>query len=193
MARPREFDESEALQRALNLFWRHGYEATSLEQLLAATGLSKGSLYHAFGSKSELFETVLRTYQQMQAADIEHYLASEENPRIAFTRLIEAITRPTEPGGRSWGCLTCNSAVELAPHDPAIARIIADHHQNLEDIFADALARGQEAGKIRNERNVRATASFLVAALSGLQVLARAGAGRTRIEGAKRTVLSLLD
>ena len=83
--------------------------------------------------------------------------------------------------------------VELAPHDRAIAKSIADHHRRLEDMFEKALARGQRDGTIGRLHDPRALASFLVAALSGLQVLSRAGAERRRIEAAARSSLSMLD
>jgi len=193
LARPREFDEAQALEGALNLFWRHGYEAASLEQLLTATGLSKSSLYQTFGNKAELFAAALRSYQDGQAADISHYLASDKDPRRAFKRLLEAFTRAAPPDRKAWGCLTCNTAVELAPHDEAIARLVADHHRRLEAIFAEAVIRGQQDGTIRRSLDPRSFASFLVAALSGLQVLARSGADPRRIAAAARMTLSVLD
>jgi TetR/AcrR family transcriptional repressor of nem operon len=191
MVRPRQFDESEALEQALQLFWRFGYEATSLEQLLAATGLSKSSLYQAFGSKAELFAAALKSYQDAQASDIANRLAADPDPHRAIGQLLHAFIRPPDDQ-KAWGCLTCNTAVELAPHDPEIAKLVARHHRRLEGLFAKSLARGQELGMVDASLNPRATASFLVAALSGLQVLARAGADRQRINAAAKGVLSAL-
>jgi len=193
MARPREFDEAEALEGALELFWQYGYEAASLEQLLEATGLSKSSLYHTFGSKAELFAAALRSYQDNQAADIAHVLVRETDPRAALERLLATFTQPTPARRKAWGCFTCNTAVELAPHEPAIARLVADHHKCLESIFECSVRRGQLAGTVRKSLDPQAFASFLVAGLSGLQVLARAGADRARIDAAARVMLSVLD
>jgi len=192
MGRPRAFDESEALERALQLFWRHGYESSSLEQLLAATGLSKSSFYHSFGSKAELFAAALEIYQDGQAAEIARRLEAEADPKRALEQLIQSFTRAGAGQEKAWGCLTCNTAVELAPHDGAIAKLVAGHHRRLEKIFEDAFKRAQKAGQMTRTHDPRALASFIVASLSGLQVLIRAGAERRRIDSAAKIALAAI-
>lgn len=193
MARPREFDEGEAIEHALHEFWRHGYEATSLERLLAATQISKSSFYHSFGSKAELFAAALEIYQDGQASEIAERLAGKADPRRALKELIATFTRPSAGEEKAWGCLTCNTAVELAPHDPVIAKLVGDHHRRLEKIFAKAFERAQKAGLLARTNDARALASFMVAALSGLQVLVRAGADRRRIDAATNIALAALQ
>jgi TetR/AcrR family transcriptional repressor of nem operon len=193
MGRPRGFDQSEALKRALQLFWRKGYESSSLEQLLAATGLSKSSFYHSFGSKAELFAAALEIYQDGQATEIAERLEAEADPKQALKQLIASFTRPAAGEEQAWGCLTCNTAVELAPHEPRIAKLVADHQRRLEKIFASAFRNAQKDKRMALSHDARALASFVVAALSGLQVLARAGAERKRIDSAARIALDALD
>lgn len=193
MGRPREFEEQDALESALRLFWRDGYEATSLEQLLAATGLSKSSFYHSFGSKAELFAAALKIYQDAQAAEITERLTGDPDPRRALKSLIDTFTDTAASEEKAWGCLTCNTAVELAPQDPVIAKLVDDHHRRLEKIIASAFRRAQEAGRLARSHDARALASFVVATLSGLQVLVRAGADRRRVNAATRVALSALN
>src|ERR1700761_9480532 len=108
MARPREFDETEALTRARELFWRDGYAATSLAGLLDAMAISKSSFYETFGSKHELFLRALADYQDERASQVETQLARGPDARAA----IEALFRNIGHGEQAKGCMSCNEAIE---------------------------------------------------------------------------------
>lgn len=193
MARPKEFDPAEALGLALGLFWRQGYSATSLDDLLQATGLSKSSLYQSFGSKHALFAAALDRYQAEQLARVREILARAADAKSAVGALLRSLVRPVSGSEAPLGCLTCNSAVELAPGDPAVAASIAQHLAALETLLADALQRGQAEGSIGRRHPPTELARFLIMALNGLQVLVRARADPARLEQAISVVLTALD
>lgn len=192
MARPQEFNTSEALHQAMDLFWRKGYEATSMADLLKATGLSKSSLYAAFGGKYELFVAAFDAYRAEREREAKLIL-SQGTAREAIENLFEKIIRDALAGVSSRGCMSINQAVEMAPHDLGIrARVQADFAL-IEDMLTRTIERGQSEGSIKSTDKARNLARLLVLALPGLQVMARAGSDIGQLEQNLNLLLSGLD
>ncbi len=121
MARPREFDVADALQDALEVFWRKGYEATSMQDLVAAMGIQKASLYAAFGDKHALYRAALRRYQQATLDELATHLAKAASPLAAIRGFVDEVaTHAAGKDGRR-GCFCVNASSELAPSDDLIA------------------------------------------------------------------------
>ena len=192
MPRPQEFDTTEALRQALGVFWRKGYEATSLTDLLAATGLSKSSLYATFGGKRELFIAAFDTYRQDRARAAHHVLEQGPvRPAIdAFFHQLFASVNDAEP---AYGCMSINQAVELAPHDPEVRQRVVQDLQFMEDLLARTIERGQQEGALTSARPARELAKLLVLAFPGLQVMARAGYSPQQLNDSLQLLLSHLD
>ena len=123
MARPREFDVDEALQRALEVFWQQGFAATSMQDLVAAMGIQKASLYATFGDKHTLYTTALRRYQQETLDELTEHLAKAASPLAAITEFVDEVVEHTARDGRR-GCLCVNANTELAPHDAEVAELL---------------------------------------------------------------------
>lgn len=192
MPRPQEFDTTEALHQAMGVFWRQGYEATSLTHLLAATGLSKSSLYATFGGKRELFIAAFDAYRQARARDAHRVLeqGSARQAIEAFFHLLFADVNAVEP---ALGCMSINQAVELAPRDPEIRqRVVQDLH-SIEEALTRATERGQQEGSLTSLRPARDLAKLLVLAFPGLQVMARAGYSRQELDEALQLLLTHLE
>src|SRR5688500_8087771 len=115
MARPQEFDTSKVLHNALRLFWQKGYEATSMTDLLEATGLSKSSLYNTFGSKHNLLLSAFDAYREDRRRDMQAVLAQGTARQAIDTFFRMIITDAQAPQFRH-GCMSINQAVEMAPH-----------------------------------------------------------------------------
>jgi TetR/AcrR family transcriptional repressor of nem operon len=192
VARPQEFDTAEALHQAMGVFWRKGYEATSLVDLMEATGLSKSSLYGTFGGKRELFLAAFDAYREERAWDMGQVLhqAPARQAIETFFRMIIDVAQASE---LSHGCMSINQAVELAPHDPEIQGRVEEDFQRIEDALTRAIERGQADGSVKNTRDARELARLLVVAFPGLQVMMRAGGNRARLDDALRLILSNLD
>lgn len=192
MARPQEFDTGEALRAAMHVFWSKGYEAASLADILAATGLSKSSLYATFGDKRALFLAAFDAYRTERMARLDQAL-NDGRPACqsieAFFR--DGVAHAGDPEHR-YGCMTANEAVELAPHDGKVQQLVAEDFQAVEDAFARAIARGQADGSIESSEEPRKLARFLVVGLQGLQVLARARSERSRLDDAVTVMLAAL-
>ena len=194
MARPREFNAEDALEKAMQLFWAKGYEATSLQNLTAAMGLSKSSLYDTFGSKHELFLSAMDRYNETVAArHVAGVIASATDARAGIAAVFAAFLDEMLGAGEKRGCFVNNSAVELAPHDAAVAARAAAGLAHLEESFYGAVRQGQEAGDIAAGRDARALARFLAASLNGLIVLAKINPKRAALEEVVEVVLAALD
>ncbi len=193
MARPREFDHDRVVDRAVEVFWRKGFEATSIRDLVEATGLNRGSLYNTFGDKAGLFEAALERY--MAGATPQHVVAAAETgpPRQVieefFARLVEFGASDTDRRG----CLMTNTAAEMAARDKDVAARVAAAFQGLEDALFRLIQRGQETGEIAPWRDPRALARFLVAAAQGLRITAKVNRNGAALENIAEIALASLD
>ena len=169
----KQFDTDQALAKAMSAFWAHGYEATSVQDLVAAMGINRGSLYATFGDKRALFVAALRRYDgQYRKAWIDE-LSGSASPRAAILGAFEgAIAAAIERGSRD-GCLLVNTALELSPHDPEIAALVAESFLEMERFFRDGVARGQAMGEIPARADPVETGRALLSLFIGLRVLAR--------------------
>ena len=192
MARKPEFDRNAVLQNAMGAFWEHGYEATSMADLLKVTGLSKSSLYAGFGDKHALFLATYDLYRSNRAENMTRVLAAHPAPHGIRAFFEEVVGTGTEDWQR-FGCMTTNQAAELAQSDAAVCTRVADDHQLLEDAFTDHLRAGQDAGTVPASVDARAAASALVTAFSGFQLTVRAGMDRTRLERSLAYLLAPLE
>ena len=190
MPRTKEFETGDALDAAMQLFWRKGYAATSLRDLLDGMGIGYGSFYNAFGDKHALFLASLDRFRELRTSWIDEVL---EDSGLGG---IEEVFRRTVDGLVSFeprrGCLLANTAVELGPHDAEVAAKISRYVRHTEAVFERAVIRAQEAGEIPADRDPRAMACFLVNTLHGLRVLARVGTDRAVLEDAVRVALDVL-
>lgn len=174
MARPREFEPEEAVTKAMNVFWRKGYTGTSVQDLVEQTGVNRASLYAVFRDKHSLFLRVLARYCRDvvpgRMGILEHPDASLPQIRAYF----EAVTGDLACQRDHRGCLMVNSAIELAPRDPEVARRVRAHLGRLERAFASALHRAAARGQIADRRSIPAYARFLVGTAQGLMVVGKA-------------------
>jgi TetR/AcrR family transcriptional repressor of nem operon len=188
--RTKEFEPGEALDAAMQLFWRNGYAATSIRDLLDGMGIGYGSLYNTFGDKHALFLACLDRFRELRTSWIDEVLEDSGLSGIeeVFWRTVDGLVG-FEPRR---GCLLANTAVELGPHDAEVAAKISRYVRHTEAVFERAVIRAQEAGEISADRDPRAVARFLVNALHGLRVLARVGTDRAVLEDVVRVALDVL-
>jgi len=171
--RPRSFDASLIVDRALDAFWANGFEATSLDELCAATGLSVSSVYAAFGSKRGLFDATVERYRDYMAIGLDP-LVEGHRGIDDLVRFIEWIRRELLTAKHPRGCLMVNTMVELAPRDAALADATARHRRRIREALETALRRAARLGEIP-VRSAAARASLIQAALFGALVTVRAG------------------
>ncbi len=190
MARPRQFDEDRAVDSAMRAFWSSGYERTSTQDLCAATGLGRSSIYNTFSSKHDLFERALRKYMREKNSGIFAVLDGEGPARDKLRALLWQII--DAPQDDPLGCLVVNATVELGPHDAQVAELLRTDFERRRSVLADTIAAGQRAGEIDGSRVADDLAQFIIAAIGGMRVAARGGAGREALEAIATVALSCL-
>jgi TetR/AcrR family transcriptional repressor of nem operon len=194
MARPKQFERKQALGQAMEVFWAKGYGGASIQDLLAAMGINRGSLYDTFGSKRDLFRAAVGLYEERivgrMVAQLEQPGSSGvEAIRLAFAQLVEECA-----GGRAArGCLLTNSAAELSALDQPEADQVARGLRRIEEAFFRALRRAEVAAEIEPGRDLRALACFFTSSMGGLRVLAKIRPGRPALEAIAATTLGVLD
>ncbi len=193
MARPQEFETSEVLRKAMYVFWHKGYEAASLNDILAATGLSKSSLYATFGDKRELFLATFDAYRKERLWHLHRILNDDQPARQSIESFFHQVLINSQDEARVCGCMVANEAVELAPHDADIQRLVAEDFQAIEDAFTQAIVRGQADGSIAHRQEPRTLAHFLLVGLQGLEVMLRAKTERARLDNTVNVMVAVLD
>lgn len=193
MARPREFDERQAVEQAMAVFWRYGYGASSMERLQGAMGLSKSSLYETFGSKRELLDVSLDRYHQFLAEGPLAPLMREGAGRAEIEETLRlSIARALTPEGRR-GCLVNNCLAEVGPHDPHVMERLGVIVTWIEAAFLRAIERGQRDGTITRNEPARALTRFVLNTQSGLNLRAKARPKKNELEDIVRVALKALD
>jgi len=171
MARPREFDELKVKEALMCVFWEKGYEATSMQDLVEATGLLKGSLYGAFGDKRALYMVALEQYDRTLIQDGIDMLHGKGRANAKIAKLFDAVLESAKTGLFSGGCLLCNASVEMAPVDKAVGSSVKSTIQRLQSAVEVALSP-----EISDPSNASALSGFIICAYLGARVLAKAGA-----------------
>lgn len=179
--RPKEFDPEQIADAAMQVFWQRGYAATSIQDLVEGTGLSRSSLYNAFDSKHGLYTCALKRYQEWSNANIE-LLAQDAPVKELVHQLLLRIVEDELDDTQRLGCLAANAALEVAGQDPLVAELVAQNFRRVEAALERVLRRGQEQGEIGPEKNPRALASFVVCTVQGLRVLGKGSAPDERRE-----------
>ena len=165
----------EALEAAMQLFWSHGYEATSLQDLLRAMGLSKSSLYQGFGGKKELFMQCIDLYCRTRSEKMQSLLQKEGSGYELIERLL--LNSATEDGRNEMrrGCLLMNTATELAHKDPDIAIRVGSAFEGFRSLLKGAILRGQREGDITSEQDAEVLAKYLLTCIGGLKAVVKSG------------------
>ncbi|GLZ02560.1 TetR family transcriptional regulator [Actinomadura sp. NBRC 104412] len=193
VARTKEFDPDEALQKALELFWERGYDATSMADLVQHLGIARASIYATFGGKHDLYVKAFERYLQTRDPDVVEVL-SQPGPALPAVRsLVEAYAEESLCDERRRGCMVVNAAVEVMPRDPQIARRVEASWDTVETALTSALTRARAQGEISGEKDPRALARFLLVMMQGLRVLGRAHPDPGRIRDATAQALAVLD
>ncbi|MET9082055.1 helix-turn-helix domain-containing protein [Streptomyces sp. NPDC004237] len=194
MARTKEFDPDAALLSALELFWRRGYEATSMADLVEHLGIGRASLYATFGSKHDLYLKALDRYQQDRLPPLLRALSQPGPVLPAVRALVRRYADESATDGlRLRGCMVTNAAAELAPHDPAAARSVEHDWDRVETALHAALVRAQAQAELPADRAPLALARTLLVLLQGLRVVGKASTDPARVRDAADQALRLLD
>jgi TetR/AcrR family transcriptional repressor of nem operon len=193
VARRREFDETAVLEAAMCCFWAKGYEATSVRDLAEEMGLTNASLYNAFGDKRSLYRRALDHYLRQSVHERVRRLEATKAPLPAIRSFFDEVIERSVTDKQRRGCMLVNSALEVAPHDPQLRKLVADELIYIEAFFRRCLAAGQKDGTVTSRQSAHDLSKLLLSVLLGIRVLARTRPQRSVMEAAAGAALAALD
>lgn len=193
MARPREFDAEAAVEKAMQAFWARGYRGTSIDDLCTVTGLSRSSLYAAYGGKRALLHRSLERYEAQTLLRIDAALSGDVPVLKAISGFIDGLIDRIVAGPGRAGCFIGNCATELAAQDRATAARVRQSLARIEAAFEGALARARARGEIAADADVASLARFLVSGIQGLRLVGKAIPDRAVLSDIAAVMLRCLD
>ncbi len=193
MARVKEFNEAEALDRAVQLFWKKGFTDTSMDDLVNETGVSRYGIYGTFGNKQEFFKAVLSRYWEFLKHELQRELRKPDASLPEIKTYLGKLIKMVSSKRGSLGCLVCNTATEITPHDDDARKAVHECFDDLARVFKAALENAKAKGEVAKTMDTEATATYLTGVLQGVSVMARAQWGIKRIEQFIKIALKTLD
>jgi TetR/AcrR family transcriptional regulator, copper-responsive repressor len=191
--RPRAYDPDRALASAADIFWKNGYTGTSLDELAAATGMNRPSLYAAFGDKRDLYFKTLERYRDQSRAMAKQLLADDPPLRVYLRRFYKAaldIYLNGESGAR--GCYSIGTAATQAAVDPAVRAFLADSIRGTDGFLADLIRKADDRGEIASIASPAALAQLATATLHTLAVRSRAGLSRKELNALAAATIDVI-
>jgi AcrR family transcriptional regulator len=188
--RPRSFDRTAALRRAMEVFWAKGYEGASLSELTTAMGINSPSLYAAFGSKEALFREAVGLYTKTVGPEIWATIAEAPTAREAIERFLcataEAYASPSNPHG----CLIVLGALHPSDNNAAACEVLREHRAGNVETLRCRLERAVAQGELPHSLDCHTVASFYATVQQGMSIQARDGASRETLFGIARCAMA---
>ena len=191
--RPRQYDPDRALAKAAEVFWKQGYAATSLDDLAAATGMNRPSLYAAFGDKRQLYLKTLERYRDQSRAMSLKVLAESPTLRVFLKRFYEAAVDIYFAGGdEARGCYSISTAPAQATTDPAVRAFLAASIGNTDRFLANQIGKARERGEVPSKAEPEALAQIATATLHTIAVRSRVGVPRKQLMALAGAAIDLI-
>jgi TetR/AcrR family transcriptional repressor of nem operon len=192
MARPLQFERQKAIDAAMGVFWEQGYSASSLQQLLDAMQINRGSLYAAFSDKAGLFKEVIDNYQSRIQAIVIRLLSNELDPAKGIKDVFELTLLALTKDSLALGCLLVNTINELSPIDSDLANHAAKKLDAVEQAFITACERAQTLKQMTTEITPESAGKMLMTSMIGLRVQSRRGVEISDLEQSITPLLNML-
>lgn len=193
MARPREFAEPDVLEKATEVFWKKGYHAASMQDLVDAMGINRASLYGTFGDKHQLYIRCLQTYRDALHLTMSTLTARRRPVRERLGALFKYLVNEAVQDADRKGCLLANAALERGSDDPDTHREVQLHLDFTESLFRTMLEEGQRSGELDVDRPATDLSRYLTTLLAGFRVVGKVNPDRTDLETLLATALRALD
>ena len=189
----KSFDEDNALEAAMNVFWAKGYEETSMSDLINAMNINKGSLYNAYGDKKTLFLTALKKYDAEQSRAFIKQLHQIDDPVEAINSLFDCMIQQYTDDPEAKGCLLVNTSLKLIFHDQDVQDIVKEGLKEVELFFETCLKKLKDKNESTNTLDTKETAKMLTALAVGLRVLSRGTFEVECLHAIKRQALKIIS
>jgi TetR/AcrR family transcriptional repressor of nem operon len=193
MPRVKSFDENEVLIKAMNLFWKQGYSATSIQDLVNHLGINRASLYDTFGDKEQLFNKSFELYKQLNVTGLNCIFQEQPNVKQGFSILFSKAIQEAVLDVDCKGCFVVNTTTEFIPGNDEIYALLENNKAVVEKIFYDYLLKGKKEGQISTKQDLKSLASLLYTIYAGLRVVSRINPKKDDLSKSVHVALSLLS
>ena len=193
MPRVKLFDENEVLTKAMNLFWKQGYAATSIQDLVSHLGINRGSLYDTFGDKEQLFKKSFALYRKTNIEGLKQFFENQSNVKDGFSILFDnAIEEAIQDKDRK-GCFVVNTTTELIPNDESLTEVLERNKRDFEKLFLEYLKQGKASGQLKTSKDLESIAGLFYTLYNGIRVVSKVQPDKKKLKDTVSVALSLLD
>ncbi len=193
MARKKNFDESEVLDKALKIFWTKGFNATSIQDLVDGLGINRASMYDTWGDKHNLYMKSLERYRQNASSQLLNEIRSNKSALDILKGFLKSNARESALDPEKKGCFMINSISELANSDDSVNELTSKHRKTFEGVLAEIIREGQESGEIQRKFDSEVLARFLYSTVSGIRVIGKGTISEKELAEVVEVALSALD
>jgi AcrR family transcriptional regulator len=179
IGRPRTFDPDVALDKAMRLFWRRGYEATSMSELIAEMGMTPSSIYSVFGDKAALYRQAAERYWAGPSSYSRDIYAAEPTAKLAIGKVLRAAARAMVDPSQPPGCMVALSAINCSEENGKIQEMMSDYRERSEQAMKERIQRGIDEGDVPRDADAAALAGYFSSVIYGMSIKARDGASVT--------------
>ncbi|MFB5269974.1 TetR/AcrR family transcriptional regulator [Paenibacillus enshidis] len=190
MARYKEFEVNEVLDKAIQLFWEQGYEKTSMQELVEKMGIHRRSIYDTFGDKHALFMQALKRYEAIQNKKMRILVEKQEPVKELIRQFFETTLKQK---GDPQGCFIVNSGVELGLLDPEVSSFVEESYSTTEKLLCNLILSGQQTGEVKAQLDPEVLSHYFMNAWLGLRTMVKTATNQEKLSGIINTTLSILD
>ncbi len=162
MPRVKLFDRDEVLERAMEMFWKNGYNGTSMDQLVKYMGISRASLYDTFGDKEQLFKKSFELYRATTKEGLIEFFKNHPDVKEGFSKLFNKAIDEAIVDEDKKGCFVVNATTELIPNDESLQKVLIENKCDFQNLFYEYLKAGKEKGQLKNSQDLKAIATYPV-------------------------------
>lgn len=192
MPRVKLFDEQEVLTKAMNLFWKQGYSATSIQDLVSHLGINRASLYDTFGDKEQLFKKSFTLYRKTNIEGLIQFFESCPDIKNGFSELFDIAIQEAILDKEAKGCFVVNTTTELIPNDESLIKVIEDNKSDFENLFYEYLKKGKDKGELKTNQDLRSLASLLFMLYNGVKVVSKINPQKQELKDSIDLALTLV-
>ncbi len=192
MPRIKTFDENEVLVKAMNLFWKQGYSATSVQDLVSHLGINRASLYDTFGDKEQLFKKSFALYRKSTMEGLIHFFGNHPNIKHGFSTLFDNAIQESIQDKDAKGCFVVNTITERIPNDESLIKVIEENKRDFENLFYDYLKKGKDEGQLKTEQNLKSLSSLLFMLFNGIKVVSKINPQKQELKNTIDIALTLI-
>ncbi len=192
MPKVKLFNKEEVLEKAMELFWKKGYHATSIHDLVDFLGLSRSSIYDTYGGKKQLFDEAFLLYRTTNYNSLKLFFETQASVIKGFKNMFAMAIEESQTDKDNKGCFVVNTTTELVPGDTELVSILTKNQETFEALFYSQLKKGESAGEIPAGKDLKAIASLIFILFGGIRVVAKLSQDTNKLMGSIEPVLSLL-